>query len=442
MSSLRPNVRTYSLVMNAWANVAGWEAAQHGTHDAAARCERILNRMEERAADGDAAVRPNLVTYVTAITAWARAATHDPDSGNAAASAEGILDRLIDLFYGNWEEGTAAGAREPLEGGPDGPSAAAPFRHDAPFNAVITAYARSPASAGGARRALAVLARLEAAPIDATVTSYNAALDCCAKHGAPELAREVLARMGDRGVVPDATSYDTALNAFARDDAEGAAARAWDFLRRLEEERAAGVETRFVPSRVSYATVLNAFARASGNRYHGGLHLVVQAKDIYERLLEQIEEGVISGKADTYANSCFLNCCANLFGRAPERRQALVLAITAFEDMKERPHVTGTPNHYTFGTMMKVCVRLSSDAAEQHRLMESLFVQACKRGLLSVSVLAQFLRHTPSHLSMKVVVSLGGSKREIPESWYRNVPRTQWPPGVTDNGDGNYFLAA
>jgi hypothetical protein len=74
-AALRPDVRTYALVMHAWTRVAGWEAARGGggAHDAAARGERILDRMEARAADGDA-VRPNLVAYVTAIAAWARTA--------------------------------------------------------------------------------------------------------------------------------------------------------------------------------------------------------------------------------------------------------------------------------------------------------------------------------------------------------------------------------
>jgi hypothetical protein len=79
---------------------------------------------------------------------------------------------------------------------------------------------------------------------------------------------------------------------------------------------------------------------------------------------------------------------------------------------------------------MKVCVRLSMDDAEKHRLMEHLFKQACTRGHCSKAVLGQFLRHTPPHLHMNTILSLGGTKREIPHSWYRNVPRRQWPTPV------------
>ena len=128
-----------------------------------------------------------------------------------------------------------------------------------------------------------------------------------------------------------------------------------------------------------------------------------------------------------------LNCCANIYGTRSERREALIMAITAFEDMKKDPHLHGEPGQYTFGTMMKACSRLSGDAAEKNRLMESLFQQTCKRGLLSKSTLGQFLRHTPNHFNTKVILNMGGSKREIPSDWHRNVPKWQKPTPTEDN---------
>ncbi|KAL9185813.1 hypothetical protein ACHAXT_003590 [Thalassiosira profunda] len=405
-SSLKPNVRTYSMVMNAWSNVARMGASSGSS--AASHCEEILAKMEERGAV-DAAVRPNLVSYVTCIAAWART----PHSEHAAPRAEAVLNRMIDLYYD--EDMTDLPS---LDGG------AARATHDAPFNAVLTAYARSDDPAAP-DRALAVLRRLEASPVAPTVTSYNAAMDVCAKHGNPERALEIFERMEERSIARDATSYDTVLNAFARADADGSAGRAYEFLCRLEEEHSSG-ESAFVPSSVSYSTVLNAFARASGQSY-GGIHTVEKAKEIYDKLLRQRKEGAIDDDADPFANSCFLNCCANVHGTQSEKKEALILAITAFEDMKTTPDLAGEPNQYTFGTMMKACSRLSSDPNERNRLMESIFAQACKRGCVSRAVLGQFLRHTPSHLNARVILDLGGTKREIPESWHRNVPRRHWP---------------
>ncbi|KAL7543896.1 hypothetical protein ACHAXR_013419 [Thalassiosira sp. AJA248-18] len=417
-SSLKPNVRTYSMVMNAWANVAKLEPGSGEI--AASHCEDILNKMEEKGAV-DASVRPNLVAYVTSIGAWARAANNVE---HAASRAEHILNRMIDLYYN--EDNAALPS---LEGDVENAS------HDAPFNSVITAYARS-SDPYAADRALAVLQRLEASHIAPTATSYNAAMDVCAKHGKPEKALEIFEKMREMSITKDSTSYDTVLNAFARDDKEGSAERAYEFLCQLEEDRSSGVSF-FVPSSVSYTTVLNAFARSSGKEY-GGIHIVKKAKEVYEKLIGQMSEGVIYGDADPFANSCFLNCCANVNGTRSEKKEALILAITAFEDMKRRPELLGEPNQYTFGTMMKASVRLSSDADEKNRLMESLFVQACKAGCLSGAILGQFLRHTPSHLNMKALLSLGGSKRDIPESWHCNVPRKHWPTPM-GHKEGGYY---
>ena len=413
-NSLKPNARTYSVVMNAWANLPRIE---HGSGEfAATHCEEILNRMEEKGAV-DASVRPNLVAYVTSISAWARASSQVE---HAASRAENILNRMIDLYYN--EEGEEA-ELPILDGDIENP------RHDAPFNSVITAYARS-SDPYAADRALAILQRLEASSIPATVTSYNAAMDVCAKHGEPEKALEIFDKLKQSSITRDSTSYDTVLNAFAREDKAGSAEKAYDFLCQLEEEQSLG-ESNFTPSSVSYTTVLNAFARASGKEY-GGIETVKKAKEVYDKLIGQMNEGVIYGDADPFANSCFLNCCANIHGTRAEKKEALVTAITAFEDMKKQPDILGTPNQFTYGTMMKACTRLSSDVNEKNRLLESLFIQACQHGVLSRAVLGQFLRHTPSHLNSKTIVSLGGSKRDIPESWHCNVPRKHWPSGDTE----------
>eukprot|EP00804_Cyclotella_cryptica_P017666 CCRYP_017138-RA/>CCRYP_017138-RA protein AED:0.39 eAED:0.39 QI:0/-1/0/1/-1/1/1/0/796 len=418
-SSLRPNSRSYSIVMNAWANVSYTER-DHG-EDAASKCELILNKMEERGAE-DASVRPNLAAYTTCISAWARA-----KHNQAACRAENILNRMIDLYYDEGENELPA-----LEGDLEN------AKHDAPFNAVITAYARS-ADPNGSDRAFAVLERLEASPILPTATTYNSVMDACAKHGEPERALSILERMQEKSIRPDPTSYDTILNAFARDETAGSAERAWDFLQRLEEERKNGI-SEFVPTSISYSSVINAFARASG-RKDGGIHVAEKAKEVYDKMILLIETGQLFGSADPYANSCFINCCANVNGPSSEKRASLIMAINAFEEMKKNPQVHGEPNQYTYGTMMKACIKLSSDPNEKIRLLESLFVQACNRGYLSSSVLGQFIRNMPTHQSTKAILAQGGSKRDLPEKWYRNIHRKDWPR-ATNNRDESHRRVA
>ena len=308
-NSLKPNVRTYSLVMNAWSNVARVE--QGSGEDAASHCEDILTKMEEQGAI-DSSVRPNLVAYVTSISCWAR--TRDVE--HAASRAENILNRMIDLYYNEDESELPI-----IEGDVENAN------HDAPFNSVITSYARS-SDPYATERALSVLERLEASLISPTIVTYNAVLDVCAKKGEPDRALEVLEKMKQMSSISlDSTSYDTVLDAFARCEKIGSSERAYNYLCQLEEERLKG-ESSFTPSGRSYTNVITAFARQSGND-SGGISTVHRAKEVYDKLIKQIEEGVLqNGNVDSFANSSLLNCCANVYGTRSEKKEALVIAVS------------------------------------------------------------------------------------------------------------------
>jgi len=307
--SLKPNVRTYSMIMNAWSNVARVE--QGSGEDAASHCEDILTKMEEQGAI-DSSVRPNLVAYVTSISCWAR--TRDVE--HAASRAENILNRMIDLYYNEDESELPI-----IEGDVENAN------HDAPFNSVITSYARS-SDPYATERALSVLERLEASLISSTIVTYNAVLDVCAKKGEPDRALEVLEKMKQiPSISLDSTSYDTVLDAFARCEKIGSSERAYNYLCQLEEERLKG-ESSFTPSGRSYTNVITAFARQSGND-SGGISTVHRAKEVYDKLIKQIEEGVLqNGNVDSFANSSLLNCCANVYGTRSEKKEALVIAVS------------------------------------------------------------------------------------------------------------------
>jgi len=308
-NSVKPNVRTYSMIMNAWSNVARVE--QGSGEDAATHCEDILTKMEEQGAI-DSSVRPNLVAYVTSISCWAR--TRDVE--HAASRAENILNRMIDLYY-NEDKSELPIIEGDIENA----------NHDAPFNSVITSYARS-SDPYATERALSVLERLEASLISPTIVTYNAVLDVCAKKGEPDRALEVLEKMKQiPSISLDSTSYDTVLDAFARCEKIGSSERAYNYLCQLEEERLKG-ESTFTPSGRSYTNVITAFARQSGND-SGGISTVHRAKEVYDKLIKQIEEGVLqNGNVDSFANSSLLNCCANVYGTRSEKKEALVIAVS------------------------------------------------------------------------------------------------------------------
>ncbi len=408
-SSMKPNSRTYSIVMNAFSRIP-WKERGTG-EDAASQCEAILSRMEERAANGESSIRPNLMHYTTAISAWARMRNVE----YAASRAENILNRMIDLYYSGISDELPRFDGDSKRSG----------SHDAPFNAVITAYARSK-DPFAAERAIAIFDRLQSSPITPTLTTFNATMDVCAKRGNANGAIGIFNQIRSAGLTPDATSYNTVLDALARGEDEDSAYRAWDFLCQMECEKSAGLSD-VAPTVVGYSSVINAYAQLARKKKENGIDVIMKAKMVYDKLSEGMKNGTIHGFADPYANSCFLNCCSNINGMPSEKRDSLIIAINAFEEMKKHPSIHGEPNEYTYGTMLKVSAKLTSSENEKLALMESLFIQACNRGLVSRGVMEQFIKKTPNHFSSRVILSQGASKREIPESWYRNVPRSSWP---------------
>ena len=62
---VKPNSRTYSVVIDAWGRSSGCE-------DSAQRAHGLLNEMEDLVDDGDSSMRPNYITYSAVINAYAR----------------------------------------------------------------------------------------------------------------------------------------------------------------------------------------------------------------------------------------------------------------------------------------------------------------------------------------------------------------------------------
>ena len=175
------------MVMHAWSNASKTSlgGSNASAEYSARRCDDMLLRMEERGAS-DSTVRPNLVAYVTAIGAWARASGQ---AEHAAGRAENILEEAVETTTWNVDDVDDAGddaktteRRPPLSWSLSQLGMYLKNAHnDAPFNAVITAYARS-SDPNAAERALAVIDRLDAiVGVDATTTTHNAVMDACAK---------------------------------------------------------------------------------------------------------------------------------------------------------------------------------------------------------------------------------------------------------------------
>jgi hypothetical protein len=91
MKIIKPNVRSYNAVINAW--------AKSGRKDAGIRAEKLLERLYELGqSTGEEEMQPNTVTFTTTIDAWAKSSNRI-----APERAEMILNRQLDLYDSGME---------------------------------------------------------------------------------------------------------------------------------------------------------------------------------------------------------------------------------------------------------------------------------------------------------------------------------------------------
>lgn len=285
----KPNVRTYSSVVDAW--------AKSGHAEAAIRAENILDIMEKTE---DEDTWPNTVTYNTVISAWA--SSDDPD---AASHAHRILTQMLDNPY----EGAEADIIS--------------------YNSVLNAWAKHYPPQHGAEQAEKLLLQLEEQQSDGiqpNVMSYTTVMDAWSRFGNPLRVQFLLQKMESASsphIKPNVYGYTIAISAWARSREIGKARQVLSLLRGMQMSE----EDHVKPTLVSYNSVLNACATT----YEGGVEEKVEAWDIAQIVFQELEKLSSPSMApDHITYGTILKACANLLpykDNTSERRKCLVEKI-------------------------------------------------------------------------------------------------------------------
>jgi len=405
---LKPNTRTLSLVLEAWACCA------QDNGDAAKRAEKILNRMEELYNKGFN-VKPNYISFTTCITAWARSKENE---GYDAERAQALLDRMLQLYE-------SSGDKDFM------PSTTT-------FNSVITAWARSQ-QLDAPEHAEAVLRKAEAI-VEPDTTSYNAVLDAYAKSGNSEKAKQLLEHMENSDVLkPDLISYNTVLGSFGKakgiKDGEKLAEA---LLNRMEKLADHDDECTIRPDLFSYTSVMNAHAMGSDPDKAQKTHAILR------KLIELCDSGSHEHlKPDVFAFTIVINACAYSLAAShtsgkgkyitPEKkakkRDTIKIAISTMEEFRKHNEKWGKGNHFLYNAMILACSRLSSDQAERGRLLDYIFTRCCQEGLVSRAVLNSMSREAPINVKKRHLTALMIRTGDVPQNWYCNVRKKDWPIG-------------
>jgi hypothetical protein len=393
-----PTTNDYNCMLESW--------ARSGKGDfAAERCEQILTQMQEGYEAGDRNVQPNLSSFKVAIMAWKHAGGHSLSSFRA----QRILEWMVTLY---------------TEGKND-----LAFPDAYCFDSVLQSWSRnthkrSPLYAETLLGSMEKLSVATQSPKLAPRTlSYNAVLGAWARSKDPNAwtrSCEILSFMeklsyveGNKMVEPDRVSYLVVLGALARSGDPAAAAKADSILKNIEKQKKAGMLSWDLDTMI-YNQAMATWAHSNKKGAYR------KNRSLLDRQIHQYTNGCAGCRPDVVGFTSVLASCASESGDKTNKAKAFNVALSTFQQLLQNQDDYGSPNHVSYGTMLK-CVSqlLPPSSAERKRWTSKLFKECAAKGLVGGMVLSR-LREAATPEQYKELMQ-GNTKSSLPPRWTRNV---------------------
>eukprot|EP00978_Attheya_sp_CCMP212_P031796 scaffold121532_cov61-Attheya_sp.AAC.1 len=340
---VKPSRVTYNALINTWAKSQERGAAQNA--------ERVLNEMIERFDAGDTDLQPNAISYTSVVEAYAQSR----DKGSID-KAERIIRHMEQLY----DAGNVSVK----------PNATT-------YVQLIYGLSRSP-ERNAARRAEAVLQRMQEMYDSGNVdvrpnrVAYNTVLNALAhshEPGSVARADKLLEKMqnlhiaGDNSVSPDAISWATLMNAYAHSRDKNAPHRCEALLKKLQEAYRLGQST-VKPDSIIFNTVQKAWIKSEHP----------DAGKRCEAILEQMHELYLSGDKDAMPTVASFNSVLAALSKssdkgAPERAEAI---LQHMEDLRASGTIDIKPDLISFSTVINVWTksRLKGSALRAEAILQ------------------------------------------------------------------------
>lgn len=373
---------SYNILMNAWSNSGNKQVA-------ARRARELLKEMKKGYHAGDERMKPDVVTYNTAIKLVARSGIrgcHDEarllmkemeskgcqinvvtcntvmsaivkyGGRDAVQKAEEMLDEMEEL-YKNGNKYVRPG--------------------EITFNILLNAYAKSkdPADVEKAEKLLnRMIERSEKSDgkgdMNPSIKSFASVLHAYANIGQSEKAEALFDKMAASGKVKVNTiSYNTVLNALAKSREPDSPYRAEALMNRMQEEYEAG-NNDVKPNAVSFSSLLNSWAKSD----------LEFAAERAEAILTRMEDLAARGNADISPNPVSYSTVLHAWAKssASDSAERAIGILSRMEDSSKNGQQKGVkPNAYCFNAAMNAVAKSSMpDKAEKcyellHRMIRS-----------------------------------------------------------------------
>ena len=253
-----------------------------------------------------------------------------------------------------------------------------------------------------------------------TTSVYNSVINAWATHSETEYGlhrvKELLKIMekndGNDPEIPRANriTYNTVIKASR--NGKDAVTHVEELLTTLEAKGRS--DPRMLPDYYSYTAAITAFARSDR------IDKAEKAFGTLERMLKAVREGNMAATPTTHSYNAVLNACAFTNGDGIAKRRAFDIAMKILSLLKAK----GTPDHTTYGTLLRIFATLLPDKREREPLVDEIFQTACETGNVGPMVITQLrFASTPNqHIRLTGREVVGStSVRDFPKSWTRNV---------------------
>jgi pentatricopeptide repeat protein len=441
--NVRPNTRSFNVVLNSW--------VKSGTREAGAKATDLLRRMEDMsAAHKDRINQPDIISYNTVLAAWSKSAGHDPTSSHdkdvvgkeAAYKALELLDQLErqsyrikpDVISYNTTILAFANAVQTCESGVSMAKEAEGLLIrmkdqgitpvDYSYNGVLLAWSRSSGGMSSAQHCESILRSMK----HPTNISWSTVINAYAQAGGAQEAAALLKEMEEgRSADLPIVVYNNVIHAWSRSSDPNASKNAEAILNRLESG-SNGLKLP-KPDIISYRLTLNALEHTKDPVKAD------RAKSVLDRFMvslrtqnqplstanNQIKESIQS------SYNSVLSACAYTPSNAGEqaRSNAARILVEAFRDINHSVDITLGPNQESFAMFLQGCTHLfQPDSSERLLLIRSALQECCEKGLLNAKIWDKFCSVSSAEDVQTFISAMGmcdGSRFEdLPPEWSRN----------------------
>lgn len=397
-SKATPTTNDYNCMLESWARSGKGEFASE-------RCEEILTQMQKSYEAGDHHVQPNLSSFKIAIMAW----KHEGGKSLSSFRAQRILEWMMTLY---------------TEGKND-----LAFPDAYCFDSVLQSWSHNSHKYSPlyAERLLGSMEKFSVATqspkIAPRTLSFNAVLGAWARSKDPNAwtrACEILSFMeklshveGNKSVEPDRVSYHVVLGALARSGDPAAAAKADAILKSIEKQKKAGALS-WEPDTMIYNQAMACWAHSNKKGSYR------KTRSLLDRQIHQYSSGCAGCRPDVVGFTSVLSSCSSESGDKTDKGKAFNVALSTFQQLLLNQEDYGSPNHVTYGTMLK-CVSqlLPPSSAERKRWTSKLFKECTAKGLVGGMVLSRMREAATPELYKELMQ--GHTKSSLPPRWTRNV---------------------